>query len=111
MAAEISGYEVLEQQLRKSPGVTDFVVQAIQNGLELEVFRGTKPGKLLIGRAVQGMINHLELVLDPNLSGEKLLQAVAELRVMHRMLVFIEETIAGGTAETTKLSQDEDAPL
>jgi len=105
---QVSDYEALTQELRRQPGATEFAVKLVTEGIELEAFRDTPAGKIIVGSAIEGMVKHLEMVLDPNLSGTELERAVAELRVRHRILVVIEDTINAGKQAGRRLSQPQD---
>jgi hypothetical protein len=101
---QISDYEALTRELRKTPGATEHAVKLITDGIEIEAFRETPAGKIIVGSAMRGMVQHLELVLDPNVSGPELAHAISELRVRHRLLVVIEETVAAGKAAGQRLT-------
>lgn len=107
---EVSDFEALTQQLRNAPGVVDHVAKAITDGIEMESFRDTPVGKMLIASAVESMVKSMEVILDPNTSGQHLLDAVAELRVRHRMLVVIDDTIKAGRGAAKRLAQSQEEP-
>lgn len=107
---DMTEYDRLEQDFRRVMGPTDAAADFIQQGLELEVFRETRHGKILIGtcmRRIQIAINDL---VDPAIPPEEVERALQELRVQHRVLAMISETIAMGR-ESTKRVQLEDSHL
>ena len=106
-AVQMTEYEALAAEFQRLSGPLDASVQYIQDGIEMEDFRQTRPGKVIIGRSVKSLKHHLELVLDPNVSGQDLLNAVAELRVQHRVLESISETVNVGRIVTRRITQED----
>ena len=108
--AEESDYEQLDSELRKSLGPEEHLADQIQDGLELEEFRDTRAGKILLGRVMRQAKNNIDLILDPNVSGIDLLNAIAELRANHRILHIFHDTIVGGRRTTRMLQLRDRAP-
>lgn len=107
--AAVSDYEALSEELRKSLGPLESAVQYIQDGIEMEAFRDTRAGKIIIGRSMAGMRAALDIILDPSATPEDVTKAINELRVQHRVLDTIAETVRVGK-EVTKRIELEDNP-
>ena len=101
---EMTDFDRLTQELRKQPGATEHAVKLVTEGIEIEAFMATPAGKVIVGGSLRGMVTHLEFILDPNVGGEELLNAVHELRSRHRVLMIIEEAVASGKAAAQRLT-------
>ena len=109
-ATEQSDFDRLAAEFRKSPGTTEFMADAVQDGIELEDFRATPAGRILIGRAVKSAHAALEVILNPNSDQASLSNAVAEMRVQHRVLNAIADAIQSGR-NTERQMKFEDQPF
>jgi hypothetical protein len=92
----LSEFEQLSRDYRAMAGPLEFLVDRVQEGIELEHFRDTKAGKILIGRALHAAGAALELILDPISKDDELRLAIAELRVQHRVLDAFAAVISAG---------------
>ena len=93
---QMTEFEALVAEFRKTAGPLEHLASFISNGIEMEHFATTAVGKIFIGRAIAAARAALELVLDPNTADDRVLLAVQELRVQHRLLDTISTTIAAG---------------
>lgn len=96
MTEEVTEYDALVREYRTIAGPLEYLVDHVQDSIELEHFSATKAGKLLIGRALNGARAALVIILDPSASPDTVTLAVAELRVQHRVLECFRDIIASG---------------
>lgn len=107
--AEQTDYERLSAEFRRIAGPLDFLVDSVQDGIELEEFVKSKAGQILIGRAAIEVRRQMQIILEPNTSHEKLMLAVAELRVQHRLLCAFGDVIATGRQSERLIAQGDAA--
>lgn len=94
--ADTTEYDRLVKEFASTPGPLEGLVKPITDGIEMEAFAATRAGKNLIGMAMDGARAALLLIVDPNVAGNDLHNAVIELRVRHRVLDFIKSTLTAG---------------
>ncbi len=100
-------YDSLVEEFKRVGGAVEAYGQFIQDGIEIEDFAASKPGKILIGRSINASKEALKAILDPNLNDAATLTAVRELRVQHRVLESIAQSIAEGRRAERALRMDE----
>ena len=106
---DMTEYERLSIELAKLPDSTEFMARAIQDGIELEDFRKTRQGQIMIGRALKYAKAAIAIIVDPNATKEDVGRSVVELRIQHRVLMSFEDTISAGRQMNRQINQ-EDAP-
>jgi len=100
---DLTEYERLERELRASPGLVDTLVEPITAGIEMTSFAATRPGKILIGEALEAARECLLVILDTNSTPQQMETAIAEIRIRHRMLNSIKNTMVNGRNAERKL--------
>ena len=97
----------IADEFRRNAGPLEYLVDAIQDGIEIEAFSASPAGKILIGRACQSARAAMEVLLDPNSSTERVMVSVQELRVQHRVLQAISDAVNSGRLATQNITQSD----
>lgn len=108
-AGEQSDYERLSEELRKSAGPLEFLVSAVQDGIELEDLAASRAGKVIIERAAHRLRSALEVILRASESpcSEAVQRAIFELRVQHRALAHFADVIHEGRVAARRIEDGE----
>ena len=100
-------YDALVEEFKKAAGPLEAAVDYVQNGIEMESFRDSRAGKIIIAVSMQAMHSALASILHAETSGQALVDAVMALRVQHRLLNTIAVTIQIGREAERRIQMED----
>lgn len=108
MAEGMSEYEQRSAELRAIAGPLEYLVDSVQDGIEVQALRESKGGQVLIAQCCRAIKACMEVILDPNTQPVDLTNAITELRVQHRVLEMMSTTIAAGRQAGRIMAQSDE---